>query len=52
MFWAEKLFEFPIFAEKSDSISVKTFFFLETICFLSEKFRLKFRTNHVKLIQE
>ena len=26
-FWAEKGFEFPILAEKSDSISVKTFFF-------------------------
>ena len=26
-FWAEKLFDLPILAEKSDSISVKTFFF-------------------------
>ena len=67
-FWAEKTFEFPILAEKSNSISVKTsffffffffFFFLETTCFwdvwiseLSEKFRLNFRTNRVKLIQE
>ena len=33
----EKVFEFPILAEKSDSISVKTFFFLETTCFWAEK---------------
>ena len=56
-------FEFSKLAEKLVSISVKTFFFfLETTCFcaektfenpeLSEKFRLNFRTNRVKLIQE
>ena len=34
----EKAFEFPIIAEKSVSILVKTFFFvLETICFWAEK---------------
>ena len=57
-------FEFPISAEKSVSISVKTFFFNffgDHLIFggknvwiseLSEKFRLNFRTNRVKLIQE
>ena len=33
----EKAFEFPILAEKSVSISVKTFFFLEITCFWAEK---------------
>ena len=60
-FWAEKTFEFRISAEKSDSISTKTFFFFFSeilggknlrISELSEKFRLNFRTNRVKLIQE
>ena len=32
-FWAEKPFEFPISAEKSVSISVKTFFFLRSPVF-------------------
>ena len=60
-FWAEKTSEFSILAEKSDSISVKTFFFFWDHLFLggkkvwtselSEKFRLHFRTNRVKLIQ-
>ena len=41
-FWAEKTFEFRIWAEKSDSISAKTFsffffFYLETTCFWAEK---------------
>ena len=38
-FWAEKTLEFPITAEKSVSISVKTFFFffLETTWFWAEK---------------
>ena len=42
-FWTEKSFEFPNLAEKSDSISAKTFFFffffffLETTCFWAEK---------------
>ena len=40
-FWAEKTFEFRIWAEKSVSISAKTFFiflfFLETTCFWAEK---------------
>ena len=37
-FWAEKTFEFRISAEKSDSISAKTFFFfLETTCFWADK---------------
>ena len=60
-FWAEKLFEFPILAENSDSVSVRTFFFGDHLFLsgknfwtseLSEKFRLNFRTNRVKLIQE
>ena len=33
----EKAFEFPILAEKSVSISVKTFFFLEITCFSAKK---------------
>ena len=37
-FWAEKPFEFPILAEKSDSILVKTFFFFfGDHLFLAEK---------------
>ena len=60
-FLAEKLSELPILAEKSDSISAKTFFFLRPPVFgrkkrlnfpFFEKFRLNFRTNRVKLIQE
>ena len=58
-FWSEKTFEFPILAEKSDSISVKTFFFGNQLflsgkknVWISEKFLLNFRTNRVKLIQE
>ena len=62
-FWAEKTFEFPISAVKSVSILVKAFFFFFGdhlnlggknlwISELSEKFRLNFRTNRVKLIQE
>ena len=62
-FWAEKSFEFRISAEKSVSISVKTFFFFfgdhlslggknDWIFELSEKFRINFRTNRVKLIQD
>ena len=58
-----KTFEFRISAENSDSISAKTFFFFFGdhlilsgknlwIFELSEKFRLNFRTNRVKLIQE
>ena len=55
----EKVFEYPLMAEKSVSISVKTFF-LEITCFWAEKrfefpsfnFRLNFRTNRVILIQE
>ena len=38
----EKAFEFMILAEKSVSILVKTFFFLETTCFGRKK-RLNFR---------
>ena len=52
-------FGFPNLAEKSVSISVKTFFFFLIvggknvwIFELSEKFRLNFRANRVKLIQE
>ena len=37
MIWPEEPFEFPISAEKSVSISVKTFFFcLEITCFWAE----------------
>ena len=60
-FWAVKTFEFRTSAEKSLSISVKTFFFFgEHLIFggknlwiseLSEKFRLNFQTNRLKLIQ-
>ena len=62
---SEKALEYPILAEKSVSISVKTFFFVFVfgdhlflggknvwIPGLSEKFRLNFRTNRVILIQE
>ena len=65
-FWPKNFrsfsFEFPILAEKSISISVKTFFFFWRppvfgrknfrISELSEKFPFNFRTNHVILIQE
>ena len=61
-FWAEKTFAFRISAEKSVSISAKTFFFFGDhlilggknlrISELSEKFRVNFRTNRVKLFQE
>ena len=41
MTWCEKVFEYAILAEKSDSILAKTFlfflFFLETTCFWAEK---------------
>ena len=60
-FWAVKTFKFRTSAEKSLPILVKTFFFLgEHLIFggknlwiseLSEKFRLNFRTNRLKLIQ-
>ena len=36
-FWAKKTFEFPISAEKSLLILVKTFFFLETTWFWAKK---------------
>ena len=62
LLWAEKPFEFPILAEKSSSISVKTFFFfLEITCFWAEKpfeFLIlaekssQFRINRVILIQK
>ena len=42
-FWAEKTFEFPILAEKSDSISVKTFFFFWRPPAFGLKKRLYFR---------
>ena len=62
-FWAKKRFEFEISAENSVSKSVKTFFFFFGdhlilggkklwISEVSEKFRLNFRANRVKLIQE
>ena len=41
-FWAEKTFEFPISAEKSVSISVKTFVFWRPADFGRKK-RLNFR---------
>ena len=66
-FWAEETFEFWISAEKSPWILAKTFFFFFFFFFfgdhlilggknlwnsnLSETFRLKFRTNRLKLIQ-
>ena len=59
--WAKKTFKIPILAEKSVSILVKTFFLWRPPDFgrknlwiseLSEKFRLNFRTNCVKSIQE
>ena len=61
---AENQTQFRHLAEKSDSISAKTFFFFFygdhlilggknlRISKLSEKFRLHFRTNRLKLIQE
>ena len=62
-YWAEKTFEFRISAEKSVSIRWRPFFLFFGdhlslggknlwISELSEKFRLNFRTNRVKLIQE
>ena len=61
--WAEKTFGFRISAEKSLWILAKTFFFFFGdhlilggkklwISELSETFRLKFRTNRLKLIQD
>ena len=47
-FWAEKPFEFPISAEKSVSISVKTFFFLEITCFWAKN-PPQFLTNRLTL---